>query len=398
MLQTGTVNIFVGGAGVPEGDNYNGAIIYQNGTLTITNRPPSENGGTGGDNGGSSTPPLPTAPPAATPEPIITPPAATEVPAQITTPPTTRPSLPTAGAGTVLDPTPEDPIEAPFIEGEDGQQGWDVIKDEVTDKFTEALEDAGVDVSEITDENGRIDLDKLAENPDVLDALSSLETPLEVVVNMNGATELPSEIISLIAGKNIDLTLEMGEGILWIINGNTVTSTDIGDIDLGVNKGSSTIPVDVVNEVTGERYSIQLEIAHEGDFGFTATLSVNMEEENAGYYANLFYYNVETAGLEFVSYAQIDTEGNAALEFTHASAYTIVVSEEPMSAENLTASKDTDKSGTDGTSSTDISESAGTMEEESNDTGAFTWLFIAIVAIFIIAAGIYFVTKRKKEE
>ncbi|MDD3368503.1 MAG: hypothetical protein PHP50_06365 [Lachnospiraceae bacterium] len=292
-----------------------------------------------------------------------------------------------------MDPTPVEPTEVPFIEGENGVRGWDVIKDEVTNKFTEALENAGVDVSEITDENGRIDLEKLAENPDVLDALSGLDTPLEVTVNINGATELPSEIISLIEGKNIDLTLEMGEGILWIINGNSVTGTDMGNIDLGVNKNSSTIPVDVINEVTGERYSMQIEIAHDGDFGFTATLSVNMEEKNAGYYANLFYYDEEVDALEFVSYAQIDPEGNAALEFTHASAYTIVVSAEPMNADDLTSeTKET-------TGDTDAENpSTGIQMNNGADGSNMTlWIVIAVAVVLVLAGlGVFVANKKKK--
>jgi len=171
------------------------------------------------------------------------------------------PTLPSAGAGNILNETPAvTPVtltgEPPFIEGEDGKQGWDMIRNDIQDSFTEALESAGVDVSEVVDENGNIDLEKLASNPEVLGALKELETPLNVTVNMNGAVELPGDIVSLIAGKNIDLTLEMVDGIAWTINGNSVTGTDFSDINLGVSKNTTTIPVDVINQVSGENYTM----------------------------------------------------------------------------------------------------------------------------------------------
>jgi len=41
----------------------------------------------------------------------------------------------------------------------------------------------------------------------------------------------------------------------------------------------------------------QFSLAYDGEFGFTATLTVNMESKNAGLYANLFYYNEQTKSI-----------------------------------------------------------------------------------------------------
>ena len=57
---------------------------------------------------------------------------------------------------------------------------------------------------------------------------------------------------------------------------------------VGADAGKS-IPVDVINNVTGEHSSLNLTLAYDGEFGFAATLTVNMESKNAGLYANLFY-------------------------------------------------------------------------------------------------------------
>lgn len=151
----------------------------------------------------------------------------------------------------------------------------------------------------------------------------------EVDVDMNGQTNLPQDILSDIAGKDIDLVLDMGDGITWTINGKDVT--DPKDIDLGVDINTSDIPVEVINNVTGEKSSIQISLKHNGEFGFTATLTIDLGASNNGYYANLFYYNPETGKLEFVDYSKIDG-GKADLVFTHASDWAIVIDKEPLGA------------------------------------------------------------------
>ena len=181
----------------------------------------------------------------------------------------------------------------PYIKDDSGKEGWDVIKPQ--------LEEA-----------------------------KSGDT---VTVAMNGTTVVPKDVIDSIKGKDTTLVLDMGNGLSWKIYGKDITGA-AGDIDFGVTVGADagkSIPVDVINNVTGERYSINLTLAYDGELGFTATLTVNMESKNAGLYANLFYYNEQTGELEFICAGQIDSDGNVELVFTHASDYTIVVDTKVMS-------------------------------------------------------------------
>ena len=181
----------------------------------------------------------------------------------------------------------------PYIKDDSGKEGWDVIKPQ--------LEEA-----------------KAGDT---------------VTVAMNGTTVVPKDVIDSIKGKDTTLVLDMGNGLSWKIYGKDITDA-AGDIDFGVTIGADagkSIPVDVINNVTGERYSMNLTLAYDGEFGFTATLTVNMESKNAGLYANLFYYNEQTGELEFISAGQINADGNVELEFTHASDYTIVVDAKIMS-------------------------------------------------------------------
>ena len=182
-------------------------------------------------------------------------------------------------------PQPDSTSIKPYIKDDSGKEGWDVIKPQ--------LEEA-----------------------------KSGDT---VTVAMNGTTVVPKDVIDSIKGKDTTLVLDMGNGLSWKIYGKDITDAS-GDIDFDVTAGADagkSIPVDVINNVTGERSSLNLTLAYDGEFGFTATLTVNMESKNAGLYANLFYYNEQTGELEFISAGQIDPDGNVELVFTHASDYTI---------------------------------------------------------------------------
>ena len=89
----------------------------------------------------------------------------------------------------------------------------------------------------------------------------------------------------LIAGACLGFT-DMGNGIIWSVNGKSITTDKADDIDFSVKTGTNAIPVDIVNNITGERYSILLSLSHEGEFGFTAILSINLGKDNAGLTAN----------------------------------------------------------------------------------------------------------------
>ena len=247
----------------------------------------------------------------------------------------------------------------PYLRDDSGKEGWDVISAQ--------LDNAG--------------------------------TGDTVTVVMNGTTVVPKNVIDSIQGEDITLVLDMGNGISWKINGQDITGAS-GDIDFGVTIGANAgknIPVDVINNVTGERYSMNLTLAYDGKFGFTATLTINMEAKNAGLYANLFYYNAQTGELEFVSAGQIDAEGNADLAFTHASDYTIVIDETVLDGKN-------------NESVTSVENAEAAEEEtvpavnEENQKGVSTWnstiIFIIGICILAIAFGavIHMRKKRGSEE
>lgn len=155
-------------------------------------------------------------------------------------------------------------------------------------------------------------------------------TDKDVKVEMNGTTVVPADILESIRGKDITLSLEMGNGFTWIIKGTDIGPGALKDINLGVKKDRGGIPVDVYNAITGENYSIAISLESTGDFGFKAALSLDLERKNAGLYANLFYYNPSGGKAEFISAGLIGEDGTALLEFTHASDYLIVINKEVL--------------------------------------------------------------------
>ena len=238
----------------------------------------------------------------------------------------------------------------PYIKDDSGKKGWDVIKPQLED--TKAGD--------------------------------------TVTVAMNGTTVVPKDVIDSIKGKDTTLVLDMGNGLSWKINGQDITGA-AGDIDFGVTVGADagkSIPVDVINNVTGERFSLNLTLAYDGEFGFTATLTVNMESKNAGLYANLFYYNEQTGELEFICAGQIDSDGNVELEFTHASDYTIVVDTRIMSGNGQADNK---------------ADETIPAPKTGYSTSKYAWnntiiIIIGICIILIVFGAVFYVRKKSGSE
>jgi hypothetical protein len=189
--------------------------------------------------------------------------------------------------------------EPPYIEGNSNKKGWDVIRDKASEAIEQAIANPG-------------------------------ETKVITVI-MNGTDTVPGDIFTQIKGQDVTIVFDMGDGIKWTVDGKSVVSDNIQDINFKVytDTSANTIPDDiiaeVINNVTGEKYTMNLTLAYDGEFGFTAVLSIGLDKKNAGYYANLFYYNKTSNKLDFICADKIAEDGTANLTFTHASDYTIVI-------------------------------------------------------------------------
>ncbi len=152
-----------------------------------------------------------------------------------------------------------------------------------------------------------------------------------VAIDMKGETKLPASVTKEIAGKDVTVELDMGGGMVWSFNGLDVPKGGVS-LDLGVKTGTNTIPAKVIHALTGETTTVQLQLNHNGPFGMSLKLSVDLGKKHDGLYANLYFYNPKSGELEFQS-AGLISGGKASWAFDHASDYAIVIdkeSHEPM--------------------------------------------------------------------
>ena len=155
-----------------------------------------------------------------------------------------------------------------------------------------------------------------------------------VTVFMGDTTKLPETITEKIAGKNINLILEMDNGITWTINGMSVTQPKT--VSLGVSANTNNIPIDAIKNVSNKK-GIQLSLNYNGEFGFTAAMTIKLSPKNNGLFANLFYYNPETKKLEFTNCGLIKNS-MAEIKFNHASDYILIIDKMPLGAHDKTVS------------------------------------------------------------
>ena len=162
---------------------------------------------------------------------------------------------------------------------------------------------------------------------ETIDAINDAEPGETVSVALkDGDTTLDAEVFETLAGRDITLEIALEGGVTWSVNGQDIPAdANLDDLDLGVEMNSDGIPVDVVNSITGEVGTVQLTLAHDGDFGFTMTLTAPLGAENSGYWANLYHYDEADEQLTFETAAEIDADGSVTIPFSHASQYAIVI-------------------------------------------------------------------------
>lgn len=216
----------------------------------------------------------------------------------------------------------------------------------------------------ISDDNSKSGWDAIASE------IAASGSGSTISVDMNGATKVPSSIFREIEGLDIDLVLNMGRGIKWTVNGLSVTSHK--NIDFGVSKNTKHIPNDVVSTVDGT-YKRQISLDHNGTFGCTASMTIDIGTRYDGLYANLFYYNPKTDALEFADCSLV-SGGNAKFVFTHASDYVITVTAEPLGEFE------------------DVSSAAGISSESSSVNSVAP---VAVLAAIVLGFGIVVYRKRR---
>ena len=156
----------------------------------------------------------------------------------------------------------------------------------------------------------------------IITAIESTDEGEDISVDMGSATVISKEILEAAQGKDVDIKLNMG-GYTWTINGQDIKSSNLKDINLKVDVNTNAVPSSVVKKLAGDNPTMQLSLAHEGEFGFLATLTLNVGSQYAGEYGNLFYYDSD-GKMVYIDAGLVTPEGNLSLTFSHASDYVVV--------------------------------------------------------------------------
>ena len=152
------------------------------------------------------------------------------------------------------------------------------------------------------------------------DVISTIDSAANYgVITISGNTNIPADVISAAAKKNIRLEVQGNDTCTWVIDAGMVGETfkylSITDETItSVNKTIKSGEVSRDFRVT------------ESKLGTGASIRYNAGASNSGKFANLFRVNGTT--LEFVGVVKVDTAGNALLPITAAGAYKIVISDE----------------------------------------------------------------------
>lgn len=166
---------------------------------------------------------------------------------------------------------------------------------------------------------------------EVIDTAGKVDAGTTITVKMEDTTvAVPAALFNAIQGKDINIIFEDNDGgFSWTINGKSVTAVTT-PISLNVELNTKGIPVDKVNKIAGSNKTMQVSLTYDGSFNFKANLTLNVGNEYAGKYANLFYYNESNGNLEYQEANRVTSDGKVTYTFTHASDYVIVFADTDM--------------------------------------------------------------------
>ena len=157
-------------------------------------------------------------------------------------------------------------------------------------------------------------------------------------LDVNSNTTIAKELILGIKGEEVVVRIELENGIVWDIYGKDVTESAVAT-DLNVTLNGKEIPKDKLEKIEKLGAVTKLSVAHDGAFGFGATMKYAIGEAENGKMATLFWYN--DGKFEKVG-AFVVESGYVEFGFNHASDYVIVLSDAEITNEQIDKLGDVD--------------------------------------------------------
>lgn len=226
---------------------------------------------------------------------------------------------------------------------------------------------------------------------EVVNTINAVSDGTTVIVNVNGTTAIPEDVFNSMSGKDVNVVFKVGENATWVVKGKDIKNKLSKAIDLGVTLGKSDIPSDKIKALAGDNAFIELSLAHDGEFGFTATLRLYVGTQYNGKYANLYYYNEKTGSLEYVKAVKVNADGAVEYEFVHASDYVIVMSNADMKPADAASATPTANSTTPAANPTPADQKGSSVATGDKTPIAQT------AAILIIGGCVLFVAYRRRK-
>lgn len=253
----------------------------------------------------------------------------------------------------------------------------------------------GGNSSQGTTTGGESTSQKPEENKELISKIETAEKNEVIDIAVEKGEQIKSDIFEAAKGKDVTLTIETESGAKWTIKGSDITGTSLKDIDLTVEEVKDVVPQEAIKSVKVEGEVVELSLAHTGDFGFTAELTINLKKENKDKYANLFYYNPSSKALEFMESVKIDDNGEAGFTYTHASDYVILISDNEykiVAEETGESAGDINASGTEGNESS-VSDNNKNVPPTGDSSGVGTAIILMVLSLVMLG----FVVIKKKE-
>lgn len=134
---------------------------------------------------------------------------------------------------------------------------------------------------------------------------------------------------------------------------------------------------------------------HEGEFGFDAVLTVDIDNAAPGEYANLFYYNEATGEFEFLCAAVIGDDNKVAFNFKHASDYVVIISEQTLDdkVEVLQEQRKQEQLLKEAEHKAELAAKDAPTKEPAKATGIILLILLGSIAIAI--GGILLINRKK---
>ena len=146
---------------------------------------------------------------------------------------------------------------------------------------------------------------------------------VEISLDENN-TNLPADVVENTKGKDVELIVNVGS-YQWSVNGMAVTNDSIADVNLGVKENQGIVPDEITNRYVDNQSTVEVNLEHEGQFGYEAKLKIFVGLDYAGDIASVLHYNPTTGRLEYQGNSLVDDKGYVDMGLSHASSYMVVM-------------------------------------------------------------------------